>query len=114
MLDYNPGIDGTLLKSNGSLNADGTIPVAFQFNTPVFYLFTNIIDELNEACSGSPALNSSCFLGIKYRLRNLNKVEFFGSFTTADISVPEPETLALFGIGHLGLGLAAKRRKAAL
>ena len=114
VLDYNPGINGSLLKSNGSLNANGTIPVAFQFNTPDFYLFTNIIDEDNEACSGSPALNSPCVLGIKYSLRNLNEVEFFGSFTTANISVTEPETLALFGIGLLGLGIAARRRKAVL
>ena len=34
-----------------------------------------------------------------------------GSFLVRDVSVPEPSTLALFGLGLLGLSLSKKRAK---
>lgn len=48
-----------------------------------------------------------------YLFTTPSEATYFGTFSTSTVStVPEPGTLALFGIGLLGLGAARRRKKA--
>lgn len=62
------------------------------------------------------AFSSSMSLGAgTYRIDNdqVGNVDFFDYRWTVNVSsVPEPGTLALFGIGLLGMGLSRRRKKA--
>lgn len=49
----------------------------------------------------------------KGKLRGLSHVDFFASQDVATNTVPEPAAFGLFGIGLLGLGLLARKRRAA-
>jgi hypothetical protein len=46
------------------------------------------------------------------QITNVGKISHVGEFNGTQTSVPEPATLSLFGLGVLGMGLAARRRRA--
>lgn len=101
ILDYNLGAEGEFMLTDGD--------IADLFQTPQFYSFKEIND--GPVCTGKPEDRDCPVVGYEYHLKGLSHVDFFGVQTAA--SIPEPGMLAIFGVGLLGLGVVARRRKAA-
>jgi hypothetical protein len=67
------------------------------------------IDPTIQPTPGGPQFYELLFSGIKYVTLTGESGSFY-NYDDFTFSVPEPSTLALFGIGLLGIGLARRRR----
>lgn len=92
-----------------ALDATGADLTGFSFLTTVFSpsALTNagITTSITGGTEGTCGNPDCSILEVEASFRNVT-----GGRVTADIvTVPEPETIALFGLGLLGLGLASRR-----
>lgn len=96
----------------GSPNLPITIDFAvglFGGNNGAVYLFDNVL--LTSSPSTGTGTFDINFLNRGGQQPNLSHIILAGTDVGAPTSVPEPASLALFGLGLAGLGLATRRRQ---
>jgi hypothetical protein len=76
-----------------------------------FFELTNGLNPLSSAACASVGVSSPC-LGFETPEGQDTTVQFASLITTERVTVPEPATIALFGIGLAGLGFSRRRKPA--
>lgn len=76
------------------------------------YGFDSGFIETGQAHNNVIEIVDISFLGLSFQTNDTSRdvKQVFARFTRAATTVPEPGTLALFGLGLLGLGLVQRRR----
>jgi hypothetical protein len=98
-----PGADWQPWRNNNAAGGNGG-RIAFWADSDVYHYLTIPLDNnVNPSGNRVPP----------YFIQPIADPNFFTfiQFTAVDVSVPEPGTLALFGIGLLGMGLSRRRKK---
>ena len=102
--DFSGQLSLDLLTSGGTNNVVVPHTVGSGGSTDGLLLFYGVIDTVDQ------------FTRVTFNNTDTNDAFGFDDLTVGDVAqvtIPEASTLGLFGLGLLGLGLAARRRKSA-
>ena len=111
-------LNGSIFDSN-NMNINGPFGFGawdFAFNNPLPFSFIDpnfddvIIDLFDPNSSLAIQMSTSSPDDITFRAFDAQGLRVDGSFVINQASVPEPATLALFGLGLAGIGFSRKKK----